>query len=115
MNRLGYKGYWARVDFDAKDACFVGRVAGIDDIVGFHADTVGGLVAAFHEAVDDYVEACSKLGKRAEKPCSGKVMLRLSPETHASAAMAARVSGKSLNQWSEEALRREADRELATT
>ena len=36
---------------------------GIRDGVGFHADTVDGLREAFHEAVEDYVETCAKVGK----------------------------------------------------
>jgi predicted HicB family RNase H-like nuclease len=38
-------------------------------------------------------------------------MLRLSPEVHAKAALAAELAGKSLNQWSEEALAAAADAE----
>ena len=107
-----YKGYMARVEFDAEDEIFVGRLAGVNDVVGFHADTVEGLKAAFHEAVDDYLATCRKAGKSPEKPFSGRVMFRVAPETHARAALAAQLSGKSLNQWAEEALREAAERVL---
>ncbi len=53
------------------------------------------------------------IAKQPDKPYSGKLVLRVSPEIHASAALAAKRSGKSLNQWSEAALRRQADAELA--
>jgi len=53
---MRYKGYLARIEFDAEDECFVGHIAGIRDIVGFHAETVDDLKAAFREAVDDYLE-----------------------------------------------------------
>ena len=112
MNVMSYKGYTARVEFDAEDEIFFGHLAGINDIVGFHSDTVADLKAAFHEAVDDYVETCAKIGKTPEKPFSGKVMFRVSPEVHAQAALAAELSGKSLNQWAEEALRETAARDL---
>ena len=52
-NALTYKGYSARVEFDAEDRIFAGRIAGIRDIVGFHAETVTGLEKAFREAVND--------------------------------------------------------------
>lgn len=39
---------------------------------------------------------------------SGQVMFRVSPEVHRKAAMAAELSGKSLNQWAEEVLGRAA-------
>jgi predicted HicB family RNase H-like nuclease len=114
MSVMSYKGYKARVEFDAEDEIFVGHLAGINDVVGFHADTVIDLKAAFHEAVDHYQEACRKAGKSPEKPYSGQVMFRVAPEVHASAALAAQLAGKSLNQWGEEALRDAAERSLAS-
>ena len=38
-NIMTYKGYGARVEYDAKDECFVGRLAGINDVIGFHGAT----------------------------------------------------------------------------
>jgi predicted HicB family RNase H-like nuclease len=107
-NSMTYKGYSARIDYDDDDAIFTGRIAGIRDSVGFHADTVEGLRAAFHEAVEDYIDTCAKLGKDPQKPYSGQVMFRVSPEVHRKAALAAELSGKSLNQWAEEVLERAA-------
>ena len=101
---MNYKGYSARIEFDADDELFFGKLAGVADVIGFHADTVVGLKQAFHEAVDDYVETCRKLGKDPQKPYSGKMMFRVDPEIHARAARAAELAGKSLNQWAEEVL-----------
>lgn len=112
MSVLSYRGYFARVEFDPEDELFVGRLAGIGDIVGFHAGDVTGLKRAFHEAVDDYLSACERLEKSPDKPYSGRVMFRVSPDVHAQAALAAEMSGKSLNQWAEEALRTAAFRTL---
>jgi predicted HicB family RNase H-like nuclease len=106
MSTMSYKGYTARVAFDDDDGIFFGRIAGIRDGIGFHADTVSDLRNAFHEAVDDYLETCAKVGKTPQKPYSGNVMLRIDPELHARAAMAAELAGKSLNQWGEDVLRR---------
>lgn len=110
MNAMTYKGYTARIEYDDDDGIFTGRIAGIRDGVGFHADTVSDLRDAFHEAVEDYLETCAKLGKAPQKAYSGQVMFRVDPETHRKAALAAEVSGKSLNQWAEEVLGRAADR-----
>jgi predicted HicB family RNase H-like nuclease len=101
---LNYRGYAAAIEFDAEDELFTGRIAGIGDVVGFHADSVVGIKAAFQEAVDDYVAVCARAGKVPEKPYSGKVMFRIAPELHAKAALASELAGKSLNQWAEEAL-----------
>jgi predicted HicB family RNase H-like nuclease len=64
MNTLTHKGYAARVEFDAEDRIFHGRIAGIRDIVTFHGESVKELLAAFEEAVDDYLATCEKLGQR---------------------------------------------------
>jgi predicted HicB family RNase H-like nuclease len=88
-NIMTHRGYRARVEFDAEDGLFVGRIAGIRDGVGFHADTVPALVQAFHEAVDDYLATCATLGKAPERPYSGKLMLRVDPQLHAKTAASA--------------------------
>ena len=107
MNTLTYKGYTARIDFDDRDNILVGRLLGIQDIIGFHADNVTALRTAFEEAVDDYLDVCEKIGKSPEKPVSGKILLRVPPEIHAAALIKAQAVGKSLNQWAIEALSRE--------
>jgi len=110
---IEYKGYKAAVTFDDDDMILVGHIAGINDVIGFHAKDAGGLKAAFREAVDDYVEACAKIGKKPEKAYSGKVMIRMKPEVHAKAALAAQIMGQSLNEFSENALAAFAEQKLA--
>lgn len=104
MNSMSYKGYSARIDYDDEDGILVGRIAGIADVIGFHADTVEDLRTAFREAVDDYIDTCAKVGKEPQKPYSGKMMFRVAPEVHRKAAIAAELAGKSLNQWAEDVL-----------
>jgi predicted HicB family RNase H-like nuclease len=112
MNLLRYKGYTASVEFDADDLLLVGRIAGINDVVGFHGGDAGAIVAAFHEAVDDYLETCAAIGKAPEKAYSGKLMIRTDPAVHAQAALAASVEGVSLNQFAERALRETAQKTM---
>lgn len=102
MNTMTYKGYAARIEYSDDDGCFIGHVAGIQDVVGFHGDSVAELRTAFEEAVDDYLETCEKLNRPPQKPYSGNLMLRVPPELHAAIATAAEVSGKSINQWAAE-------------
>ncbi|MBJ6801382.1 type II toxin-antitoxin system HicB family antitoxin [Geomonas propionica] len=104
MSTMTYKGYAARIEYSDEDACFIGRIAGIKDVIGFHAESVKALRTAFEEAVDDYLATCEKLARAPQKPYSGKVMLRLPPEVHARAAMMAEAHGMSLNQWAAEVL-----------
>ncbi|MBO9484707.1 MULTISPECIES: type II toxin-antitoxin system HicB family antitoxin [Gammaproteobacteria] len=104
MNTMTYKGYAASIEYSDDDECFIGHIAGIKDRVGFHGESVSELKDAFHEAVEDYLETCASVGKEAQKPYSGKLMLRIPPELHASIATAAQVSGLSINQWISRAL-----------
>jgi predicted HicB family RNase H-like nuclease len=112
---LKHNGYQARVDFDAEDRIFIGRIIGIDDIVTFHADTVEGLEVAFKESLEDYIETCAKIGKSPDRSYSGTVYLRVSETTHANAAKAAELAGKSLNEFGEEALQMAAAQYLRFT
>lgn len=107
---MHYKGYAARIEFDAEDEVFAGHIAGINDVIGFHADKVADLKVAFHESVDDYLATCAELGKQPQKPYSGRVMFRIDPQVHANAARAAELSGKSLNEWAGEVLAKAASR-----
>lgn len=107
MNTMTHKGYTARIEFSEADECFVGHIAGIRDVVGFHGDSVIELRAAFAEAVDDYLETCAKLGRSPQKPYSGKVLLRLDPALHAQVAALAEAHGQSLNAWTQELMRKE--------
>lgn len=99
MNTMSYSGYVARIDYSHEDVCFIGHIAGISDVVGFHGESVAELRAAFEEAVDDYLQTCEKLNRLPQKPYSGNLMLHIPPEIHAAIVMAAKVSGKSINQW----------------
>lgn len=104
MKTMKYRGYAARIEYSEEDGCFVGHIAGIRDIVGFHGETVAELRSAFEEAVDDYLETCAKLGKEPQKSYSGRLMLRIPPAIHAAVATAAETSGKSINQLVSEIL-----------
>ena len=104
MSTMNYKGYAARIEYSDEDDCFIGHIAGIKDVIGFHAETVKDLRAAFEEAVDDYLATCEKVGRTPQKPYSGKLMLRVPPEVHARAAMMAEAHGMSLNQWAADIL-----------
>ena len=108
-NTLTYRGYMASLEFDPDDNILVGRVLDIDDIVSFHGESVAEFQAAFHEAVDDYISACEKMGQAAEKPASGRLMLRVDPVVHAAALKAAAHNGQSLNRWAENVLRKAAN------
>jgi len=104
MNTLIHKGYTARIEFDERDNLFVGRVLGLRAMISFHGETVAELREAFSSAIEDFLADCKEQGLKPEKPASGKLMLRVPPEVHGAALVAAQASGKSLNQWATEVI-----------
>jgi predicted HicB family RNase H-like nuclease len=108
MNVMNYKDYAARIEYSDEDGLLIGHIAGIRDVVGFHAESVAELRAAFEEAVEDYLETCAKLGREPQKAYSGKLSLRLEPALHATVASKAELAHKSINQWVSDLLSREA-------
>ena len=105
---MEYRGYSARVEYSEEDGCFIGRIAGIRAIVGFHADNVADLRFAFQGAVDNYIALAVERGDVPEKPFSGRMMLRLPSQLHARVSFAAERSGLSVNQWATHALEQAA-------
>ncbi|MCR1827244.1 type II toxin-antitoxin system HicB family antitoxin [Pseudomonas oleovorans] len=107
---MTYKGYAARIEYSDENGLFVGHIAGIRDVVGFHfhGESVQELRTAFEEAVNDYLDTCAQLDRPPQKTYSGKLSLRLGPELHATVAVKAELEHKSINQWVADVLSREA-------
>jgi predicted HicB family RNase H-like nuclease len=104
MNMMKYGGYIATVEYDEEDRIFVGHLAGIGDIVGFHGASVDELERAFHEAVDNYLAISEETGRSPQRPFSGELTLHLTPDTHAAVAVAAERRGKNIDQWASDVL-----------
>ena len=96
---MEYKGYVAKIEYSDEDGCFIGHIAGIDDIISFEGESVEEIREDFHNAVDSYLASCAKHGKHPHRPYSGKVLLRMPPQLHAHIAARAEAVGKSLNQY----------------
>lgn len=60
---LSYQGHAARIEFSSEDKYFVGHIAGIQDTIAFHGESVSELKEAFEEAVEDYLKTCKAVGK----------------------------------------------------
>jgi predicted HicB family RNase H-like nuclease len=108
MNALTYKGYTARIEFDERDNLLVGRVLGVPERISFHGENAAELRADFEAAMEFYLHDCAATGREPTKPASGKLMLRVPPEVHGAALVAAQAAGKSLNQWAAEVLKEAA-------
>lgn len=106
VNTMSHRGYTARVEYDERDNIFVGRILGIRSIISFHGQTVAKLRGELERAIDEYLADCKSEGVPPEKSASGKLLLRVPPEVHGRALIAAQAAGKSLNQWATDVLRR---------
>jgi predicted HicB family RNase H-like nuclease len=70
---MTYRGYAARIEYSDEDQCLVGHIAGIDDIVGFHGESMAQMRTAFEEAVEDYLDTCALFGRAVEQPTMSRL------------------------------------------
>ena len=100
-NTMEYKGYVGSVEFSEEDALFYGKVLGIRALISYEGTNATELVADFHGAVDDYLELCAQSGTEPEKAYKGSFNVRISPELHKQAVIAAMSRNMSLNSFVE--------------
>ena len=98
MGFLKYKGYTGSVEYSEEDQCLFGKVQGMTkDSITYEGNTVDELTSDFHVAVDDYLKLCEEKGVSPRKPYTGVLNVRLTPEIHSGAAMAAKQEGITIN------------------
>ncbi|CAN7687472.1 type II toxin-antitoxin system HicB family antitoxin [Rhizobium sp. LjRoot98] len=102
MRTVNYKGFQASVEFD--DGKLFVKVLHIDDLLVAQCDMASEAQAAAEELIDAYIADCEELGRPLTKPFNGSFNVRLTPETHRRAAMAAADEGLRLNAWMSEAV-----------
>jgi predicted HicB family RNase H-like nuclease len=103
---MTYKGYIGSVSFSAEDEAFYGKIEAVNDLIMFEGKSVKELKKAFHEAVDDYIETCRRMGREPQKTFKGSFNVRIDPEIHRQLAIKAAITGISLNQFVQKALER---------
>lgn len=94
---MKYRGYSALIRYSPEDECLVGRVLGINDIVGFHGESVTDMRHELKVAVDSYLADCREMGRAPDRPYSGKMNLRLPATLHQALALQAEATGQSIN------------------
>ncbi|MEO0408639.1 MAG: type II toxin-antitoxin system HicB family antitoxin [Cyanobacteria bacterium P01_A01_bin.135] len=109
---LTYRGYTADLKVDTEAKLLRGQVLAIKDIITFEGKTVEEATASFEGAVDEYLAECETLGQSPDKPFSGRLLFRTSPEIHRNIYLASTKAEKSINAWIEGVVEREALREL---
>lgn len=101
---MQYKGYIGSVRYASEDEVFHGKLQGIRDLVTYEGTDVTSLKQSFHEAVDDYLDACKKRGKSPDQPFKGSFNVRVGRDLHRRAAVFASERKKKLNAVVSEAL-----------
>ena len=105
MATMEYKGFVAQIDYDAAVDSLCGCVVNMSSPVTFYGKTTAELRQEFARSVDTWFEVCRERGIEPEKPYSGRLTVRMTPEIHRMIAAAAAVSGQSLNTWAVDALK----------
>lgn len=96
---LEYQGYIGKVEFDDEANVFHGEVINARDVITFEGTCVEEIRREFVESIEDYLEFCAARGEEPEKPFSGKIPFRTSPEIHRKIFIRARQEGTSMNEW----------------
>ena len=107
-NVMTIDGYQAVIAFDPEISLFRGEFLGLNGGADFYAADVKGLRREGETSLRVFLAACQQRGIDPRKHYSGKFVLRLDPEVHEAAVIAAASQGKSLNQWAVETLREAA-------
>lgn len=108
MNTMTINGHEAVISFDADLQMFRGEFVGLNGGADFYAKDVDGLRREGEISLRIFLEACTEDGVDPRKHFSGKFSLRVDPELHEAAVIAAAARGLSLNQWASEAIRQAA-------
>lgn len=96
---LKYKGYSNHVEYDDEAKLFHGEVLDTRDVITVQGRSVDEIELSFRDSIEDYLDFCRERGEEPEKPFSGKLVLRMSPELHHKVSIKASKSGKSVNKW----------------
>ena len=96
---IEYKGYVGVFEFDEDLGQFHGYVVNTQDVISFYGASVEELKAELKASVEEYLAFCAEKARDPEKPFSGNLSVRTSPEIHRRIAIQAarrRVSMNSL-------------------
>ncbi len=94
---LNYKGYLGTIEPQIEDGILYGKLAFIRDLVTYESRNLIDLKKEFETSVDMYLDDCKELEKEPDTPCKGSFNVRVSPELHKEAVIAA--GGESLNSF----------------
>ena len=107
-NVMTINGQKAVIQYDPDIEMFRGEFLGLAGGADFYAKDTEGLKREGGISLRVYFEACAEKGREPFKSFSGKFNVRIDPEIHEAAVIAANAAGKSLNQFVSEAIKNQA-------
>jgi len=108
-NVLEIDGQRAVVDYDPEIAMFRGEFLGLAGGADFYGDSVEALKREGKISLDVYLDMCRRKNIAPFRSFSGKFNVRLRPELHEAAVVAAAAAGESLNEWVAQAIEAAAE------
>lgn len=105
---LQYKNYHGTIEPQLDSNTLFGKVAFITDLITYEAKDLVQLKKEFETSVDDYLAFCEERGKEPSKPFKGSFNVRIDPNLHRAAAIAAK--DMSLNAFVAKAIESEVER-----
>ncbi|WP_257266124.1 type II toxin-antitoxin system HicB family antitoxin [Endozoicomonas sp. ONNA2] len=105
INQMNINGYIAVITYDPEIDLFRGEFVGLNGGADFYAADVKNLHQEGKVSLKVFLDACKEEGIEPRKAFSGKLNLRIDPDLHESASVAAAASNRSLNQFINDALR----------
>lgn len=98
-NVMDIDGEKAIIAFDPEIQMLRGEFVGLSGGADFYAENVHDLVEEGRKSLAVYLDICREKGIEPRRKFSGKFNVRLNPDDHAAAVIAAAAAGKSLNEW----------------
>ena len=99
MSLFRYKDFYGSAQASVEDNCLYGKLEFIEPLVSFEGQNIEELEQAFKDAVDDYLLDCEKLGREPARSCKGSFNVRIGPELHRNALIAAKERNLNLNEF----------------
>jgi len=104
-NVIEIDGYKAVIAFDPEISMFRGEFVSLNGGADFYADSVHSLQDEGRKSLNVFLEICNEKGIEPRREFSGRFNLRLDPQTHQAAVIAAAASNESLNEWASKAIK----------
>ena len=103
-NVMDIDGHKAVVAFDPEIGMFRGEFLGLNGGADFYAKSVEGLILEARTSLRTFLDLCREKNITPFRAFSGRFNVRLAPETHEAAVIAAAAQNKSLNDWVADAI-----------